>query len=175
MLPTAAAALAALQKCFPLQPQHFQLCRNASYCSHSTDSFSEMLPTAAAALSVLQKCFPLQPQHSQFCRNASHCSHSTFSFAEMLPTAATALSAKCKSTQKPKFRTEYFSSFLCSCVLHTIAISQPRKGDPTLSHHLTKHHFTKQTFWCHHLTKQTFWCHHPPQPTFWLWLQSCSF
>ena len=116
----------------------FQLCRNASYCSHSTDSFSEMLPTAAAALSVLQKCFPLQPQHSQFCRNASHCSHSTFSFAEMLPTAATALSAKCKSTQKPKFRTEYFSSFLCSCVLYTIAISQPRKGDPTLSHHLTQ-------------------------------------
>ena len=49
----------------------FQLCRNASYCSHSTVSFSEMLPTAAAALSVLQKCFPLQPQHCQFCRNAS--------------------------------------------------------------------------------------------------------
>ena len=111
----------------------FQLCRNASYCSHSTVSFSEMLPTAAAALSVLQKCFPLQPQHSQFCRNAFHCSHSTFSFAEMLPTAATALSVKCNNTQIPKFCTDHFSSLVCSCVLHTIAISQPRKGDSTLS------------------------------------------
>ena len=91
-----------------------------------------MLPTAATALSALQKCFPLQPQHSQLCRNASHCSHSTLSFAEMLPTAATALSAKCKNTQIPKFCTDHFSSFVCSCVLHTIAISQPRKGDPTL-------------------------------------------
>ena len=71
----------------------FQLCRNASYCSHSTLSFAEMLATAATTLSALQKCFRLQPQHSQLCRNASHCSHSTLSFAEMLPTAATALSA----------------------------------------------------------------------------------
>ena len=92
-----------------------------------------MLATAATTLSALQKCFRLQPQHSQLCRNASHCSHSTLSFAEMLPTAATALSAKCNNIQIPKFRTEHFSSFVCSCVLHANAISRPRKGDPTLS------------------------------------------
>ena len=51
----------------------------------------------------------------------------------MLPTAATALSAKCNNIQIPKFRTEHFSSFVCSCVLHADAISRPRKGDPTLS------------------------------------------
>ena len=71
--------ISAFQKCFLLQPQHSQLCRNACYCSHNTLSFAEMLPTAAAAFSALQKCFPLQPQHSQLCRNASHCSHGTFS------------------------------------------------------------------------------------------------
>ena len=92
-----------------------------------------MLATAATTLSALQKCFRLQPQHSQLCRNASHCSHSTLSFAEMLPTAATALSVKCNNIQIPKFRTEHFSSFVCSCVLHADAISRPRKGDPTLS------------------------------------------
>ena len=91
-----------------------------------------MLPTAATALSAFQKCFLLQPQHFQFSRNASHCSHSTISFAEMLPTAATALSAKCKNTQIPKFCTDHFSSFVCSCVLHANAISRPRKRDPTL-------------------------------------------
>ena len=51
MLPTAATALSAFQKCFLLQPQHFQFSRNASHCSHSTISFAEMLPTAATALS----------------------------------------------------------------------------------------------------------------------------
>ena len=65
MLPTAATALPAFRKCFLLQPQHSQLCGNASHCSHSTLGFSEMLPTAATALSVLQKCLPLQPRHFQ--------------------------------------------------------------------------------------------------------------
>ena len=129
-------------------------------------SFAEMLPTAATALSALQKCFSLQPQHFQFSRNASHCSHSILSFAEMLPTAATALLVKCKNTPIPKFCTDHFSSLVCSCVLHTIAISQPRKGGPTLTHHLTKHHFTKQTLCGQFIISQ---------PTFWLWLQSCSF
>ena len=124
MLPTAAAALTAFQKCFPLQPQHSWLCRHDSYCSRSTLSFAEMLPAAAAVLSAFQKCFPLQPQHPQLCRNASHCSRSTLSFSEMLPTAATALSAlqTCFPLQPRHFQLNVtifkYQSFAPSIFLH---------------------------------------------------------
>ena len=98
----------------------------------STSKWPGLQPQHKSSISALQKCFLLQPQHSQLYKNASCCSRSTRSFAEMLPTAATALSAICNNIQIPKFRTDHFSSFVCSCVLHANAISRPRKRDPTL-------------------------------------------